>query len=302
MPDRLRPVPEVAPLDRAAFADLRQATATPFVMRGQVAHWPVVRAGRMGPQDVCAYLAARANAREVEFWVGDPGIDGRFAYNADLTDCNFARAHAPLATILQLVLTAMEHDDSPSLFAGAVNLATYLPGLEAEVDMPLLAPAQLRLASLWLGTPGKTSAHWDYADNLACPILGRRTFLLFPIEQLPNMYMGPLDRTPAGQPISLVHCEAPDLDRHPRFAEALAHGFIAELDPGDVLYMPSMWLHHVVSPDAVGAQINFWWHEGTTPRGQPLDALRHAAVALAGASDKERRAWMAVFDHVITGT
>ena len=296
----MQPLPDFPPLSQAAFADLRQATGTPFVMRGQAAHWPAVRAGLCGAGAACAYLAHYANDGEAEFWIGDPGIDGRFAYNADLTDCNFARAKASVPTILQLLMTAMASEEAPSIFAGAINIATCLPGLEPEVAMPLLRPAQPRRASLWMGTPGKTSAHWDYAENLACPILGRRTFLLFPIDQLPNMYMGPLDRTPAGQPISLVHCEAPDLERHPRFAEALNHGFIAELNPGDVLYIPSMWLHHVVSSGAVGAQINFWWHEGQHNRGQPLAAIRQAIRALDGASAEEISAWKTVFDVYVT--
>ena len=45
-------------------------------------------------------------------------------------------------------------------------------------------------------------------------VAGRRRFTLFPPEQVANLYIGPLDLTPAGQPVSLVDQAQPDLVRH----------------------------------------------------------------------------------------
>ena len=90
-----------------------------------------------------------------------------------------------------------------------------------------------QLASLWIGNRTRTAAHFDLPQNIACVISGRRRFTVFPIGQLPNLYVGPLDFTPAGQAISLVDFHAPDFERYPRFREALRHAQVAELEPGD---------------------------------------------------------------------
>src|SRR3546814_18893261 len=97
------------------------------------------------------------------------------------------------------------------------------------------------LASVWIGNRSRIPAHQDLPDNLACVAVGRRRVTLFPPDQLANLYIGPLDFTPAGQAISLVDFAAPDLARFPRFAEALRHAQVAELGPGDAVFIPRMW-------------------------------------------------------------
>ena len=66
-----------------------------------------------------------------------------------------------------------------------------------------------------------------------------RRFTLFAPELVDRLYIGPLDLTPAGQPISLVDLAAPDLARFPRFAEALPQAQVVTLEPGDALFIPA---------------------------------------------------------------
>ena len=111
---------------------------------------------------------------------------------------------------------------------------------------------------LRLGGAVKTQTHNDRDHNLACVLAGRRRFLLFPPEQVANLFVGPLDNPP---PLSLVDPEAPDLDRFPRFQGAMAAARVALLDPGDALFIPRYWWHHVTSLDPYNAMVNYWWDD-----------------------------------------
>ena len=132
--------------------------------------------------------------------------------------------------------------------------------------------------SIWIGNRTVATAHFDMTHNLACCMVGRRRFSLFPPEQVHNLYPGPLEPTPGGQVISMVNFDAPDFERFPRFREALAAGQVAEIEPGDVLFYPAMWWHHVQALESFNTMINYWWT--TTPAIHRF-AADHAAACAA---------------------
>jgi hypothetical protein len=185
------------------------------------------------------------------------------------------------------------------MYAGALPFPQFFPTLSMECPMPLLEPNIATKVSLWIGNQTRTAAHWDLPQNLACVVAGKRRFTLFPIEQLKNLYIGPLDHTLAGQPISLVNITDPDLTTHPRFIEAIEAAQIADLEPGDVLYMPSLWIHHVESLTPVGMLVNFWWRDGPEHLVTPSLTLQHALLTLRDLPKAEKQAWKAIFDHYI---
>jgi ribosomal protein L16 Arg81 hydroxylase len=53
-----------------------------------------------------------------------------------------------------------------------------------------------------------------------------------------------------------VDAEAPDLARFPRFAHA--QPWAATLDPGDVVYIPRRWWHHVRALSKA-TSVSLWW-------------------------------------------
>jgi hypothetical protein len=122
---------------------------------------------------------------------------------------------------------------------------------------------------------------------------------VFPPEQFRNLYIGPLENTPAGRAVSLVDFHDPDLAAFPRFAEALAHARIAELEPGDAIYIPSMWWHHVEGLEVFNVLVNYWWRDTPGFLGQPQDALNHAIWALRDLPQEERAFWRQLFDHYV---
>ena len=130
---------------------------------------------------------------------------------------------------------------------------------------------------------------------------GRRRFTLIPPGQLPNLYIGPLELTPAGQQVSLVDLRDPDFERFPRAREALAQAQVAELDPGDAIYVPSMWWHHVEALAPFNILINHWWRDMPDYVGPPGDALLHAILNIRDLPQHERDAWRVFFDHYVFG-
>ena len=155
------------------------------------------------------------------------------------------------------------------------------------------------LASIWIGNRTVIPAHYDLPDNLACVAAGRRRFTLFPPEQLRNLYVGPLDFTPAGQAVSLVDLHQPDLARYPRFAEALAQAQSAELEAGDALFIPSMWWHHVEGLTPFNILVNYWWRQSPGWMDTPFNTLLLALLTMRELPPAQRAAWQELFRHYV---
>jgi hypothetical protein len=153
--------------------------------------------------------------------------------------------------------------------------------------------------SIWLSNQSRIAAHHDVPNNIACCITGKRRFTLFPPEQLENLYIGPLDNTPAGQAVSLVDFHQPDWVKFPKFKTALQHAQVAELDVGDALFLPSMWWHHVESLSPFNILVNYWWQTTTSHMGAPMDAMMHALLNIKNLPLEQKEAWFEMFKYYV---
>ena len=188
-----------------------------------------------------------------------------------------------------------------SMYAGGIPIRRHLPGLLPAIPVPLL---DMRRDDADLAVARQPDAHGRALGPAAEPRLrrgGPAAVHAIPDRAAANLYVGPLDFTLAGQPISLVDVDSPDLENHPRFAEALEAAQTAELGPGDALYIPSLWWHAVASLDELGAMINFWWRDAEPPLLTPLNALYHAVITMKNLPPNELAAWRVLFDHYIFG-
>lgn len=295
------PVAALGPIDRATFEREIVPAAEPVVLRGQLADWPLVAAAHRSRGDFAQALRAIALPVAGEAWFAPPEIAGRFGYTDDLKGVNFERRQATIDQLLDLILRQIDEPAPWAVYAGALLVQRHLRDFGITHTMPLLDAARPMLVSLWLGNATKTAAHWDLPQNLACVIAGRRRFTLFPTEQVDNLYVGPLDFTLAGQPCSLVDIEAPDFERFPRARAAMAAARTVDLEPGDVLYVPSLWWHAVRGLEPLGAMVNYWWRDGPARTASPFYALKFALMTMQGMPEHERRAWAAMFAHYLGG-
>ena len=268
----------------------------PLLLKGLVTNWPAVLTCSQSLEAAAKYLSDFWSEKPVTVYVGD-GIDGRFSYNEDFTGFNFRSGTAHLGQVFQKLGEHRDLESSQSIYVGSTAVDRWLPGFRAQND--LAVPADDALVSFWMGNRTRISAHFDFPDNVACVVAGKRRFTLLPPDQIDNLYVGPVDRTPAGQAISLVDFSKPDFERFPKFKTALEFAVSYDLGPGDAIFIPSMWWHHVESFSPFNLMINYWWCNSPPAMGSPMTALLHAILSVRDLSERQRSVLKHLFDYYI---
>jgi len=295
-----RPIPEWRDVDRATFARDIATRYNPAVLRGLVADWPAVERARESPAAFCAYLEGFDSGAAVDVLRVPPRARGRIDYNDAMTGFNFSRDKATISSVTAKLLGYARFENRPAIAVQSAPIADCLPGFARENVLAILDRSVA--PRIWLGSAFTTPAHFDESSNIACVVSGRRRFTLFAPEQIANLYIGPLDFAPTGTPMSMVRLADPDFTRFPRFREALAAAQVAELEPGDAIYIPGLWWHHVESLEKVNALVNYWWKgppAASVQADSALDSLLLAVLRLRHLPPEQRRAWASIFDHYV---
>ena len=285
------------------------SSTTPVILKGLVNDWPLTQKEDKPLNALISQLKKHYNGRPVPTYFADAKIKGRLAYNESVNRLNFDIKQANINDTLDEIISGINNDNPPLRYIASSSIDLYFPGLRKENDIsfendffktnPLdrLDP----MVGIWIGNKTIAPCHYDAQNNIACCIAGKRKFTLFPPDQIENLYPGPLEPTPGGQVISMVDFNQPDFVKYPKFELALSQGEIAELEPGDALFIPSMWWHQVESKSNFNTLINYWWD--TIPRinGQGMHALHHALLSLRDRPENEKEAWKNIFDYYIFG-
>ncbi|MEO1081659.1 MAG: cupin-like domain-containing protein [Pseudomonadota bacterium] len=277
-------------LSKQAFLDGNE----PVVLRGLVAHWPELA---MDDAALLAYLGEASSDTPMPFYTAQPEAQGRIFYNDTMTGFNFERRTGRLRDCCEWLAAHRQEPDAGTLYVGSTAVDGWLPGFRDSHELEL--GRSDALCSLWLGNRTRIAAHYDFPRNLACVLAGERRFTLFPPEAALDLHIGPLEHTPSGQPISLVDFANVDSSRFPRFANALQRAMVAELAPGDAIYIPGMWWHHVEAHSTVNLLVNYWWRDSALHFGSPQMALLHAALAIGQLGDEERQSWHPLFEKLV---
>lgn len=285
---------------QSTAADLDQllkSASRPFILRGIAADWPLVRSGlEGGSAGARAYLLRHARERRFEVNIGQPGKGGRLFYDEQMA-MNFRMGRASLSDIFAGIDANEDKPDAPLIYLSSLNIHDYFEGLHEANHLELSGRATRD--GIWIGTRTEIAAHNDIPHNVAVCAVGMRRFTLFPPESFADLYLGPLENTPAGRPVSMVSFSDPDSAEFPRFQNALEQAEVAALEPGDALFIPSMWFHHVEAMAPFNVLVNYWWRD--TPRflGDPEHALLHAILAVRDLPEGARARWKALFDYYV---
>lgn len=104
---------------------------------------------------------------------------------------------------------------------------------------------------LWIGSKGTRSGlHIDEQDNLIALVHGGKTVIVYPPSDSKNLYSYP--DVPLKSQVDPLH----NVQRFPRMLRTNPQ--FTHLEPGDVLYLPRMWWHHIVSTN-VSISMNWWF-------------------------------------------
>ncbi|XP_071953942.1 hypoxia-inducible factor 1-alpha inhibitor-like isoform X2 [Antedon mediterranea] len=132
---------------------------------------------------------------------------------------------------------------------------------------------------LLIGMEGNvTPAHYDEQQNFFTQIQGYKRCILFPPSQFQTLYpyqvSHPCDRQ------SQVDFDAPDFLKYPKFSQT--KGYEAVVGPGEVLYIPMYWWHHIESAMGLGPTIsvNFWYKAAGQPKviEYPLSTVQKVSI------------------------
>ena len=269
----------------------------PLLLKNFVHDWPLVKEAKKSDSAVISYLRNFDAKKPLTAMTGDPSIKGRIFYNEDLSAFNFDYRRVSLEEIFQKLTECSKLEEPPMIYVGSTNIDNWLPGFREENDITL--GKHQPIASLWIGNRSRVAPHYDFPTNIACSVAGKRRFTFFSPEHLDNLYVGPIDFSPAGQPISLVDLLDPDYEKFPKYRNAESDAIVADLDVGDAVLIPSMWWHHVEARNDLNVLVNYWWR--TTPNfmGSPLNVLQHAIMGLRDLPDEQRGIWKSLFDYYV---
>lgn len=271
----------------------------PAILKGLVKNWPAVKRANNSVKDLYQYFSDMYIGGDIQYARIPPKEKGRFFYNKEMSGLNFIREVGPLDIFFREVLLNSQDCNGDTLALQSAPIADYFPDFDSKNPFPFFnknVPPRI-----WIGNNAIVSAHYDDSENIACVVSGKRTFTLFPPEQVENLYVGPMDFTPAGAQCSLVDFDEPDFGKFPKFHQALDNALVAELEPGDAIYIPTLWWHHVRAQGGVNVLVNYW--EGgsinRTTKPLPADTILMAMMTIRDLPLAQKNTWKALFDYYI---
>ena len=148
-------------------------------------------------------------------------------------------------------------------------------------------------STLWAGTEGAcTPCHQDtYGENLVCQVAGTKLWTLFSPSHSASLRPS---RVPYEESsvYSLVNWHSLDNNTQ-QVLDGLsqAEQYVVSLSPGDVLYVPRLWWHHVVTTSPWSLSVNTWLHHPADNKARLAEALVRWQVAnfISGLSATTRR-------------
>ncbi|CAH1159504.1 unnamed protein product [Phyllotreta striolata] len=215
---------------------------TPVKLQGCLQHWPALKKW----QDI-NYLLEIAGDRTVPIEIGSHYVDENWTQK--------------LMTLKEFIERHYLSDTGDIGYLAQHNLFEQITELKDDIRIPDYCCLSTDYEhttepdiNAWLGPKGTVSPlHHDPKNNLLTQVYGTKQIILFSPEDTPNLYPHDdklLNNTAQVDPVN------PDLQKHPKFSNA--HIYKCLLEPGEMVFIPVKWWHHVTAIEK-SFSVSFWW-------------------------------------------
>jgi len=191
--------------------------------------------------------------------------------NMNFAQKNFKYSTMDLGEVVRR--TAVEQEGEECFYLRAVSeenprskpvrLEEDFPTIASDFILPEIIPA-IRIFSSVLrvsSTGVRVWTHYDVMDNIYCQVVGHKEAVLWPPSEADKLYL-------VGDKSRVVNIDNPDLQEFPLFP--LAKQYKANLEPGDILFIPALWFHNMLAKD-FGVAVNVFWRELADALYDPKD-------------------------------
>ncbi|KAK5289099.1 tRNA methyltransferase ppm2, partial [Cryomyces antarcticus] len=159
------------------------------------------------------------------------------------------------------------------------------PSIAADFKLPYalgMVAANAHSSPLRISGPVTMWLHYDVMANVLCQIRGRKRLLLYPPSDVTQLGFVP------GASSSSIDVFETDASAHPPLAHTHPHE--ALLEPGDVLFIPALWLHTAAPTEGVSVAVNIFFRnlEKGYAAGKDVYGNRDLQAYEKGRKDVER--------------
>lgn len=131
------------------------------------------------------------------------------------------------------------------------DIRQQFPSLGEDITFPMFFREEQFFSSVFrISSPGlQLWTHYDVMDNFLIQVTGKKRITLFNPQDAQYLYL-------SGSKSEVLNIDSPDLDKYPLFPKA--RRYECSLEAGDVLFIPALWFHNVVSEE-FGVGVNVFW-------------------------------------------
>ncbi|MCF8059569.1 MAG: cupin-like domain-containing protein [Bacteriovoracaceae bacterium] len=226
-PLNLKSIERVTGLNSQSFFENFAEKEKPVVLTDFAQSWPALK--NWTPQ----YFSEKYGDNEVQVYNGNFSKPGK-SYMGKAMTMKFSE-------YLESILTS-----GKDLRMFLYNIVSKAPELKDDVILPpLMKGFSKRFLFMFFGPKGAvTQIHYDIdmSHVFHTAIVGKKRFVLFPQSESQKLYRHPFTIR------SYVNVDDPDLEKFPLLKDA--EGYEVILNPGETLFIPSGFWHHVVYEEA----------------------------------------------------